>query len=106
MFVLHLRGATERTASSVMRNSMLSVMLQVAVVTSVIIAVTLGAGVWLDRTLGTRPLLTVGMLVVSIPLTLIALYLLAANFARRSQAGRQPVKNTLEEDGVDGFKSQ
>ncbi|RLT41783.1 MAG: AtpZ/AtpI family protein [Chloroflexi bacterium] len=106
MFVLHLRGATERTASSVMRNSMLSVMLQVAVVTSVIIAVTLGAGVWLDRTLGTRPLLTVGMLVVSIPLTLIALYLLAANFARRSQSGRQTVKNTLEEDGVDGFKSQ
>lgn len=78
--------------------------LQIALVTCAIIAGALGAGVGLDRILGTRPWLTVGMLVGSIPVTIVALYFLAMSFARAQRAGGTSNLDTREEDRVDGFK--
>ena len=83
---------------------MLRVVVQIALVTCAIIAGALGVGVGLDRILGTRPWLTVGMLVGSIPVTIVALYFLAMSFARSQQAGRPRNLDTREEDRVDGFK--
>ena len=83
---------------------MLRVVVQIALVTCAIIAGALGVGVGLDRILGTRPWLTVGMLVGSIPVTIGALYSLAMSFARSQQTGRPRNLDTREEDRVDGFK--
>ena len=96
----NVRGSHAAT----LRRSMLRVVVQIALVTCAIIAGALGAGVGLDRTLGTRPWLTVGMLVGSIPVTIVALYFLAMSFARSQQAGRPRNLDTREEDRVDGFK--
>ena len=92
------------THTATLRRSMLRVVVQIALVTCAIIAGALGAGVGLDRILGTRPWLTVGMLVGSIPVTIVALYFLAMSFARSQQAGRPRNLDTREEDRVDGFK--
>lgn len=83
---------------------MLRVVLQIALLTCAVIAGALGAGVWLDQVLGTRPWLTVGMLVGSIPVTIVALYFLAMSFARAQQAVGLRNTDTLEEDRLDGFK--
>lgn len=83
---------------------MLRVVLQIALVTCAVIAGALGGGVLLDQVLGTRPWLTVGMLVGSIPVTIVALYFLAISFARAQQAVASRNSGTLEEDRLDGFK--
>jgi F0F1-type ATP synthase assembly protein I len=83
---------------------MLRVVVQVALVTCAVIAGALVGGVWLDQALGTRPWLTVGLLVGSIPVTTVALYYLAMSFAREQQAVGVRKRDILEEDRVDGFK--
>lgn len=83
---------------------MLRVVLQIALVACAVIAGALGGGVLLDQVLGTRPWLTVGMLVGSIPVTIVALYFLAMSFARAQQAVASRNSGTLEEDRLDGFK--
>lgn len=80
------------------RTSMLRVVLQIALVTCAVIAGALGGGVWLDQVLGTRPWLTVGMLVGSIPVTIGALYWLAMSFARAQTPVYPRNLDTLEED--------
>jgi hypothetical protein len=47
---------------------------QVGCVTVVIVFGSLFAGIWLDRWLGTRPLLTVGLLLGSVPVTIFIMY--------------------------------
>ncbi len=83
---------------------MLRVVVQIALVTCAVIAGALVGGVWLDQVLGTRPWLTVGLLVGSIPVTIVALYHLAMSFAREQQAVGVRNRDILEEDRVDGFK--
>jgi F0F1-type ATP synthase assembly protein I len=47
---------------------------QVGCITVVIIAVALLAGLWLDSQFGTRPLFLVGLLLASVPVTLITMF--------------------------------
>ena len=48
---------------------------QVGCLTLVIIIAALLLGLWLDNTLDTRPIFTVGMIIASIPVTLVAMIL-------------------------------
>ncbi len=52
----------------------------------VIVLGALGLGLWLDNLLGTRPWLTLGLVVLSIPVSLVALVYGALRTARRIQA--------------------
>lgn len=47
---------------------------QVGCLTLLIIFAALFAGLWLDKYLDTRPLFTVGLLIVSVPVTLIVMF--------------------------------
>lgn len=47
---------------------------QVGCITVVIIALALLAGLWLDNQFGTRPLFLVGLLLASVPVTLITMF--------------------------------
>ncbi len=59
-------------------NSFLIVLItQVGCLTLLIILASLGAGVWLDKTLGTRPLFTLVLLLAGTPLSVIVMLLVA-----------------------------
>ena len=47
---------------------------QVGCITVFIIAIALLAGLWLDNQLGTRPLFLIGLLLASVPVTLITMF--------------------------------
>jgi len=46
----------------------------VAVITFVVILVALFAGLWLDKLLSTRPLFTIGLVIISIPVTILLMF--------------------------------
>ncbi len=67
---------------------------QVGCVTVLIILVALVAGIWLDNLFGTRPLFIIGLLLGSVPLTLILMFWVV----RRATAGMQPPNSSEESE--------
>jgi F0F1-type ATP synthase assembly protein I len=70
---------------------------QIGCLTVVVILGALALGLWLDKTLGTRPWLTLGLVLGSIPVSLALVVYVALKTARRIQS---PPEKTLEEDEV------
>lgn len=68
---------------------------QIGFVIVVIILAALGLGLWLDSRFGTRPWLTLGLVLASIPVSLVILVRVAMSVAMRAAASNQPE----EEDG-------
>lgn len=58
---------------------------QVGCLTIVIIFASLLGGLWLDNQFGTRPLFTVGLLLVSVPVTLITMFWVVRQATSRIQ---------------------
>lgn len=58
---------------------------QIGCLTVVIVIAALVAGLWLDNRLGTRPWLTLGLVLASIPVSLVALVYTALSIGRRAQ---------------------
>jgi F0F1-type ATP synthase assembly protein I len=58
---------------------------QVGCLTVVIIALALLAGLWLDNQFGTRPLFLVGLLLASVPVTLITMFWVVRQATSRIQ---------------------
>jgi|GEM_PF-446581 hypothetical protein len=58
---------------------------QIGCLTLVIVIAALGAGLWLDSRLGTRPWFTLGLVLASIPVSLVALVYTALSVGRRAQ---------------------
>ena len=69
---------------------------QVGCVTVVIVFGSLLAGIWLDRWLGTRPLFTVGLLLGSVPVTIVIMYWLVKKAVAKIQPG-VPAQTTHKE---------
>ena len=70
---------------------------QVGFLTLVIIIAALIGGLWLDRTLGTKPLFTILILLASVPVTIFVMFQVAMGFVKRIkpaglQARSGPVK--------------
>ena len=65
---------------------------QIGCLTLVIILAALALGLWLDNRLDTRPWFTLGLVLASIPLSLVALVRAALGTARRAQPA-QPKEN-------------
>ncbi len=57
---------------------------QIGCLTVVIILLALGAGIWLDSRLGTKPWFTLGLVLASIPLSLYMVVRMALAAARRA----------------------
>ena len=62
---------------------MMSLAGQVGCVTILILVGALVAGLWLDRQLHTRPWLTVGLLVISVPISMFAMLRVVQNTTRQ-----------------------
>lgn len=76
---------------------------QVGCLTVLVIAVALGAGLWLDTQFGTRPLLTIIFLLGSVPVTLylmVRIVLGGMNRLQLSVPAEPSVKEEVEESDV------
>lgn len=58
---------------------------QIGCLTVVVILLALGAGLWLDSRLGTKPWFTLGLVLASIPVSLYMMVRVALSVARRAQ---------------------
>lgn len=76
-----------RPSSTHTRNlALASTVSQVGCVTVLVILVALLAGLWLDKTFDTRPILTIVSLLVSIPVSLLMIVRIALSAAARIQS--------------------
>ena len=91
----------EKKAPSYLFNmTMAAVAGQVGCLTLVIVLVALFGGLWLDSRMGTKPMLTIGLMVFSIPVTLITMLWIVRNATSRIRpdSAKKPV---LDERGND-----
>ncbi|RME39635.1 MAG: hypothetical protein D6793_00815 [Thermoflexia bacterium] len=74
---------------------------QIGCLTVVVILLALGAGLWLDNRLGTRPWFTLGLVLASIPVSLYLVVRLALSAARRAYppGGEQKGEGAEEQEG-------
>lgn len=74
---------------------------QVGCITVVIIAVALLAGLWLDSQFGTRPLFLVGLLLASVPVTLITMFWVVRQATSRIENEDTSPKSEEQESGTE-----
>ncbi len=72
---------------------------QIGCLTVVVILLALGAGLWLDSRLGTKPWFTLGLVLASIPVSLYMVVRLALSAARRAQRESEESKESEESEG-------
>lgn len=72
---------------------------QVGCITILIIFVALLAGLWLDNQFGSRPLFIVGLLLVSVPVTLVTMFWVVRQATSRIQNDNSS-KNTQEDSDI------
>lgn len=73
---------------------------QVGLLTVGIIVVALVAGIFLDNHLGTKPWFTIGLLLVSIPVSLVAMVKISKNMAKKIQPEEKSKGEAKEENGL------
>ena len=73
---------------------------QVGCITVIIVLASVFGGIWLDRILGTKPALTVLLVLGSAPISLILTFWIAMRAVRdpNAQAGDNPQVNSRKED--------
>ena len=74
---------------------------QVGCVTVLLVFGSLFAGMWLDRVLGTRPLLTVGLLLGSVPVTILIMFWLVKSAVAKIQPV-VPAQTTVRKEKESG----
>jgi hypothetical protein len=81
---------------------------QVGCITVVVIALALLAGLWLDNQFGTRPLFLVGLLLASVPVTLITMFWVVRQATSRIQNEDASPKHVPSEplSGDEGSEDQ
>jgi len=70
---------------------------QVGCLTIVVIGVALLLGMWLDNILGTRPLFIIGLLLVSVPVTLVMMFWLVRKTTAHIKPESSPQQQVTEE---------
>ncbi len=71
---------------------------QVGCLTLVIVLAALFGGLWLDNRLGTRPMFTIGLMVVSIPVTLVMMFWVVRSATSRLRSEAQASTPKSKED--------
>jgi hypothetical protein len=72
---------------------------QVGCLTLVIVLAALFGGLWLDGVLGTKPVITVVLMMASIPVTLVVMFWIVRRATVRLQEKRQPSDQKLGQGG-------
>ncbi len=72
---------------------------QIGCLTVVVILLALGAGLWLDSRLGTKPWFTLGLVLASIPVSLYLVVRMALSAARRAYPPEEQKGKGPEEQG-------
>ena len=67
----------------------------VAVITFVILFIAIFAGLWLDKLLNTRPIITIALVIISIPVTILMMFRLVKVATSRIKSTK--AKTSLEE---------
>ena len=76
---------------------------QVGCLTSFILIAALLGGIWLDNQFNTQPLFTVGMLVISVPITLVVMiWIVRKTTSRMQSTGTNTTKQQSKEDNFSG----
>ncbi len=65
------------------RSAVTITVIGVAVITFVVILAALFAGLWIDRLLSTKPIFTIGLVIISIPVTILLMLWLVKTATRR-----------------------
>ena len=71
---------------------------QAGCITVFIIAIALLAGLWLDNQLGTRPLFLIGLLLASVPVTLITMFWVVRQATSRIKNESSPKQASEDQD--------
>ncbi len=83
--------------------ALLGVIGQVGCLTLVIILVALVAGLWLDNQFQTRPLITIILIIVSMPITIFLMFRVVLSFAPRIQnLSGKTIRSSEEEEAQGG----
>ena len=83
--------------------ALLGVIGQVGCLTLVIILVALVAGLWLDNQFQTRPLFTIILVIISMPITIFLMFRVVLSFAPRIQnLSGMTIGSSLEEEAQGG----
>ena len=83
--------------------ALLGVIGQVGCLTLVIILVALVAGLWLDNQFQTRPLITIILVIVSMPITIFLMFRVILSFAPRIQnLSGKTIRSSEEEEAQGG----
>ena len=78
---------------------------QVGCLTLVIVLAALIAGLWLDAQLGTKPMLTVILMIASVPVTLVLMFWLVRAATTRIQSGDGQIAEKQQEESSSGKNS-
>ncbi len=72
-------------AQQALKMTLAGVIGQVGCLTLVVIGIALGAGLWLDNQFGTRPIITLVLVIASVPLTLFLMFSVVLTLAPKLQ---------------------
>jgi F0F1-type ATP synthase assembly protein I len=67
-----------------------------------VILLAVAAGIWLDRELGTRPVIMLVLVMGSVPVTLFLLYRMATQAISAAPPAARPAKKVVDDDSEDG----
>ncbi|MFN2127728.1 MAG: hypothetical protein ACK2TU_07695 [Anaerolineales bacterium] len=75
---------------------------QVGCLTSFLLVASLFGGIWLDNYFGTQPAFTIGLIILSIPITIIAMVWIVKKTTSRLQSAQQDEKQSqiMEENQI------
>ncbi|MBP7227723.1 MAG: AtpZ/AtpI family protein [Longilinea sp.] len=74
---------------------------QVGCLTLLIVALAVGGGLWLDQRFGSKPVFTLGLVVISIPVSLAVMFFVARTTISRIRSGSSKTEeNSTQEAGI------
>lgn len=78
-------SADKDRAQQALKMTLAGVIGQVGCLTLVVIGIALAAGLWLDNQFGTRPIITLVLVIASVPLTLFLMFRIVLSLAPKLQ---------------------
>jgi ABC-type transport system involved in cytochrome c biogenesis permease subunit len=85
-------------AQSAYNLTLAAVAAQVGCLTLVIVLAALFGGLWLDNRFDTKPIITVALMVLSVPVTLVAMFWIVRSATSRIQSNTEQDTNNLQEE--------
>jgi MFS-type transporter involved in bile tolerance (Atg22 family) len=90
---------SETRATYALNLTLAAVVGQVGCLTSVIVLAALFGGLWLDSRFSTRPMITIGLIVISVPITLfVMIWIVKKATSRIKTDGEQNPQTSMKEE--------